>query len=105
MRTYEPGSAFPKRLSAFQGSVIIVFSLCVGVMLASAFIIGFASPGSANAGASLPSGRQAPLLTNTPTSTSTPSCGPGTDYGVTRTTGTLVSGTADIGNHCDDCVT
>jgi hypothetical protein len=50
--------------------------------------------------------------TNTPTrtftNTTTPvaTCGAGADYTITQSTGaTLVPGTTDIGNHCDDCTT
>jgi hypothetical protein len=54
-----------------------------------------------------------PLFTSTPTSTptqattgtpGTPSPGP-TDYAFIPSTATVVSGTTDIGNHCDDCTT
>jgi hypothetical protein len=50
--------------------------------------------------------------TSTPTRTSTPTptataCVPGdTGYGITTSTGaTLVPGSTDVGNHCDDCTT
>src|SRR4029079_9084664 len=41
--------------------------------------------------------------TPTPTATATASCTP--SYTFTSGTGTLVPGTTDTGNHCDDCVT
>ncbi len=45
--------------------------------------------------------------TNTPTATLTPRpCQPDTNYIVSQTLGaTIVPGTDDIGNHCDDCTT
>ena len=41
--------------------------------------------------------------TATPTATATPACTP--NYTFTSGTGTLVPGTTDTGNHCDDCTT
>src|SRR5437660_92530 len=36
----------------------------------------------------------------------TPTCGPGSDYVVTRSVNApIYSGVTDINNHCDDCVT
>src|SRR5205823_4911480 len=45
--------------------------------------------------------------TSAPTNTSTPlpTCGPDSQYLVTQSTGTLMGGTTDSGNHCDDCTT
>jgi hypothetical protein len=45
-----------------------------------------------------------PLFSPTPSSTSTPSPA-ATDYVVVASTGTIVPGSVDIGNHCDDCTT
>ena len=47
-----------------------------------------------------------PSPTPTPTATPTPTgtCMPN-DYTITTTTGTIVPGTVDTGNHCDDCIT
>ncbi len=45
--------------------------------------------------------------TNTPTRTPTPTptvC-PGANYAISQTAGTIVPGTTDTGNHCDDCDT
>ena len=42
--------------------------------------------------------------TNTPTATPTP-CGVFGDYQVITGTNTIVAGTTDVGNHCDDCAT
>jgi hypothetical protein len=67
----------------------------------------------------VPTGTPTNTATNTPTNTSTPSrtntptatptiglCGTLADYVVSQSTGvTLVAGTTDIGNHCDDCTT
>ena len=41
--------------------------------------------------------------TATPTATATPACTP--NYTFTSGTGTIVPGTTDTGNHCDDCTT
>ncbi len=50
-----------------------------------------------------------PTRTNTlpPTATNTPpaTCGPGSNYAITQTTGAIVAGTTDSGNHGDDLVT
>ncbi len=46
-----------------------------------------------------------PTLTPTNTLSPVPTCGPGANYVVITGTDTLVPGTTDIGNHCDDCVT
>jgi N-acetylneuraminic acid mutarotase len=50
--------------------------------------------------------------TNTPTRTATPTpsptpdpCGFNNDYVFVTATATIVPGTTDIGNHCDDCIT
>ncbi len=48
-----------------------------------------------------PTSTRTPTVTNTPTATPT-SCG---TYGFATATGTIVPGTTDIGNHCDDCIT
>jgi hypothetical protein len=48
-----------------------------------------------------------PVLTATPSRTATPSptvCGGG-QYLLVAATGTVVPGTVDVGNHCDDCAT
>src|SRR5207237_2039183 len=45
-----------------------------------------------------------PTATATATPTPTGTCMPN-DYTITTTTGTIVPGTTDTGNHCDDCVT
>ena len=42
--------------------------------------------------------------TNTPMATPT-ACGANTNYAIATATGTIVAGTADSGNHCDDCNT
>src|SRR6266536_4890590 len=44
---------------------------------------------------------------STPTATSTPSATacPGNQYTITPGTDTIVPGTTDTGNHCDDCIT
>src|SRR5207253_9385621 len=42
----------------------------------------------------------------TSTGTPTPTCGPGSDYLISQSTGAaIVPGATDTGNHCDDCVT
>src|SRR5205823_12918009 len=47
-----------------------------------------------------------PTSTNTPAVTNTPGiCGTVTAYTFTTSTGTIVPGTLDTGNHCDDCTT
>ena len=51
-----------------------------------------------------------PTITPTATGTSTPtatpaSCGAGGNYSIATATGTIVAGTTDTGNHCDDCNT
>src|SRR5207245_2718921 len=43
-----------------------------------------------------------PTPTYTPTPTTAP-CGPTSNYAITQSTGAIVPGTTDIGNHCDDC--
>ena len=45
-----------------------------------------------------------PTASPTPTPTPTPTCPPG-DYAVTTTSGTIVPGTTDTGNHADDGIT
>jgi hypothetical protein len=46
-------------------------------------------------------------ITRTPTITRspTPACGPGANYAISTSTGLIVPGTTDIGNHCDNCIT
>ena len=46
-------------------------------------------------------------ITRTPTVTPTPTaaCGPESNYLIATATGTIVPGTYDIGNHCDECLT
>jgi len=39
----------------------------------------------------------------TPTSTVVPTCGP--SYNIVQSTGSVISGTTDLGSHCDDCTT
>ncbi|MFL5732466.1 MAG: hypothetical protein ACJ78Q_04635, partial [Chloroflexia bacterium] len=57
------------------------------------------SGASAAPSGSLPSAvRQQPQLT-------LPPCTPTEPYTVTQTTGAIVPGVADVGNHCEDCVT
>jgi hypothetical protein len=51
-----------------------------------------------NGHGSLPSG------VATPTATPTATCAPN-DYTITTGSGTIVPGTTDTGNHCDDCIT
>jgi len=47
-----------------------------------------------------------PTLTRTNTPTATPTvCGATAPYGIATATGTIVAGTTDTGNHCDDCLT
>ncbi len=46
-----------------------------------------------------------PSVTPTSTITPTPTSGPCLVYNVSVSTGTYISATTDLGNHCDDCVT
>jgi hypothetical protein len=47
-----------------------------------------------------------PTLTRTNTPTATPTvCGASAPYAYATATGTIVAGTTDTGNHCDDCLT
>ena len=47
-----------------------------------------------------------PTLTRTNTPTATPTvCGATAPYSIATATGTIVAGTIDTGNHCDDCLT
>ncbi|PYK47424.1 MAG: hypothetical protein DME51_13700, partial [Verrucomicrobia bacterium] len=46
-----------------------------------------------------------PSATASPTPTNTPTPTPCVQYVVTQIGGSIVPGTTDIGNHCDDCVT
>jgi hypothetical protein len=39
------------------------------------------------------------------TVTPTPTCAPGNQYTITQIGGSIVPGTVDVGNHCDDCTT
>lgn len=52
--------------------------------------------------ASVPLTTATPAYTRTPTRTPTPVCN---TYSFIETTGTLVPGVSDAGNHCDDCYT
>src|SRR5262249_59777665 len=51
-----------------------------------------------------PTTPRTPTATATATPTPTGTCMPN-DYTITTTTGTIVPGTTDTGNHCDDCIT
>src|SRR5204862_1628051 len=46
-----------------------------------------------------------PSATASPTPTNTPTPTPCVQYVVTQIGGSIVPGTTDIGNHCDDCIT
>src|SRR5881296_2753848 len=51
-----------------------------------------------------PSATPSPTATRTPTPTPTSTATP-CQIAITQITGTIIPGTTDIGNHCDDCVT
>src|SRR6266478_2967353 len=53
----------------------------------------------------LPSPTPTPTASPTPTPTSTPTPTPGPCNNIVQGAGSIVPGTTDIGNHCDDCVT
>jgi hypothetical protein len=53
----------------------------------------------------LPSPTPTPTASPTPTSTSTPTPTPGPCGGIQTGQGSIVPGTVDTGNHCDDCIT
>jgi hypothetical protein len=79
------------RLFWAVGSLVglLAVMVCVSTLLAG------------SAGAAIPV--SAPVATNT--STATPTSTPCPFYSITQSTATVVSGTVDIGNHCDDCTT
>ncbi|MFL5733934.1 MAG: dockerin type I domain-containing protein [Chloroflexia bacterium] len=60
-----------------------------------------------------PTSTRTPTITRTPINTRTPTrtpvpiatCGPDSNYAVTVSSGGIVPGTTDIGNHCDECLT
>ena len=88
-------------------SRLLVFALLVGLALLALV----AWPGRATAAANRPVPVAAPADTTTATATvvftvtPTPTSGPCRIYNYTISTGTPISGTTDIGNHCDDCNT
>ncbi len=100
-------------------SLSISLTLLIGAYLLSVYmrsLAGFSPTGmsevTASGGFGLSPASYTPLHTPLPTYTATytptphPSCGPGSDYIITQSTGaSIVPGTTDRGNHCDDCWT
>src|SRR5205085_4085966 len=86
---------------------------CNEAVLTPGLLLTFALPECAISPTSTPYPTSSPSETNVPTITRTPNntpipvatCGPNSNYAITTSTGGIVPGVTDIGNHCDDCNT
>src|SRR5207248_3643985 len=76
----------------FVGLFAFLLALVVGVSLVGALLL--AQPASAQLSAGPPS-----PLQSSGSAPATPVCG----YSIAQATATVVAGTTDTGNHCDDC--
>jgi hypothetical protein len=86
---------------------------CNEPVLTPGLVLTFELPACATSPTSTPINTNSPTITRSPTNTRTPTntpvpvatCGPDSNYTVATAAGSIVPGTVDTGNHCDDCYT